>query len=59
MRSRDRAGGKYGKGQGKGTGSTTLFLHTDRAAGIEKTVFQSYYNGENLPVLPEQIRDPV
>jgi hypothetical protein len=53
------AGRKYGKNQCKGTGSTTLFLHTDRAAGIEKTVFQPYYNGENLPVLPEQIRDPV
>ena len=59
MRSPDMAGSKYGKDQCKGTGSSTLFLHTDRAAGIEKTVVQSNYHGENVPVLPEQVRDPV
>lgn len=42
-----------------GTGSSTLFLYSDRTAGTEKTVFQPYYNGEDLPVLPEQVRDPV
>ena len=26
---------------------------------LKKTVFQPYYNGENVPVLPEQVRDPV
>lgn len=26
---------------------------------LKKTVFQPYYNGEDLPVLPEQVRDPV
>lgn len=24
-----------------------------------KKQFQPYYNGENVPVLPEQVRDPV
>ncbi len=59
MRSPDMAGRKYGKNQCKGTGSSTLFLYSDRTAGTEKTVFQPYYNGEDLPVLPEQVRDPV
>lgn len=41
------AGRKYGKDQCKGTGSTTLFLYSNRTAGTEKTVFQPYYNGED------------